>query len=121
MGRLYLGILSKVNLMYILAHFMDPTDLHILANLAKNFLSGGNCQEALKCAETVLVKVGSHSLLHIGKYLFRNRRIFKQSLSRQRLFTVCASLNMHLPCFQRFLPLLLPYIKGLGYQLCYRV
>ena len=43
-----------------LAHFLDPDDVSILSRLARNFLNVGNCQEALRCAESVLVKA-NHS------------------------------------------------------------
>ena len=37
---------------------MDPDDQTILGNLARNFLSIGDSKEALRCAESVIKKVG---------------------------------------------------------------
>ena len=48
-----------------LAHFLDPDDVSILSRLARNFLNVGNCQEALRCAESVLVKANFTKIMII--------------------------------------------------------
>ena len=48
-----------------LAHFLDPDDVSILSRLARNFLNVGNCQEALRCAESVLVKANFTMIIWI--------------------------------------------------------
>ena len=76
-----------------LAHFLDPDDVSILSRLARNFLNVGNCQEALRCAESVLVKANFMKIMIWIKIILCNLQDSKHIegvvVKAESLFTMC--------------------------------